>query len=133
MTEIKSKKVDLEKSNKTVFEFLSDLNNFARLLPSEKIENVATTTDTCHFDIKGMAHIGLKITEKIPFQKIHLIADGKTPFDFQLDIFIEEQPNGSAAQLIFNAEINAFMKMIVEKPLTNFFNMLADKLTEIDF
>lgn len=133
MTEIKSREVVLKQSSKQTFEFLVDLNNFARLLPEERIENLETDATTCNFDIKGMAHIGLKVDSKEANKQIHLIPDGKAPFDFTLDIVIDEDSNGSKAQLLFNADINPFMKAMVTKPLTNFFNMLADKLEELDF
>ena len=57
---------------------------------------------------------------------------GKVPFTFNLDILLEEQSaDQTHIQMIFKGDINAFMKMMVEKPLRNFFNMLVDKAAEL--
>jgi hypothetical protein len=56
--------------------------------------------------------------------------DGKLPFELKccLEKVDEEK---CQAQFLFNAELNMMMKMMVEKPLTNFLNLLAEKLKEI--
>ena len=79
-----------------------------------------------------MATIGMKIIEKIPFSKIIISSNGKVPFDFKLFIFITEKAAGSSiGQITFESDLNPMMKMMVEKPLGNFFNMLAKKMTDI--
>ena len=60
---------------------------------------------------------------------IHIVSNGKNPFDFTLDIHLKEQDSVTESQLVFEGKMNAFMKMMAEKPLTNFFNLLADNLT----
>jgi hypothetical protein len=78
-----------------------------------------------------MTDIGLKRVAATPNSLIYLDSYGKVPFKFTLNIFLEEKENNTTeAKLKFDGEINPFMKMMVEKPLTNFFNMLSDKLVE---
>lgn len=134
MTTIESKSVELNVSAQKVFDFLSDFNNFEKLMPKDKINNWASTNEVCSFDISGMASIGMRINQTTPHSAINIVSHGKNPFEFTLDVKIEEvAEDKSAVQLIFNGKINPFVKMMVEKPLGNFFNMLADKLAEIKF
>ena len=132
MTRIESKKVEVNNSQENIFNFLTDFNNFEKLMPEGKISQWTSTSNECSFNINGMASIGMKIIEKSPFSSIKIVSHGKNPFEFILNVDIEAiTPDQSVAQLIFEADINPFLKMMVEKPLTNFFNMLADKLKEI--
>ena len=64
-------------------------------------------------------------------ENIKLKSGTKAPFKFDIDIVIEaskEEENLTALQLIFKAEMNAFVKMMVEKPLTQFLDVLASKM-----
>lgn len=112
-----------------VFTFLSDINNLQKLMP-DRVENWQSDTDSCTFTIKGMADIGMKIEERQPNHTLKLVSHGKVPFNFKLDILIRPDANGSGCEssIVFNGEINMFMKMMVETPLTNFFKMLLEKL-----
>ena len=65
--------------------------------------------------------------EKTPFSKISLIAkDSQVPFS--LDCMIIEKGEQCQASLEINAELNMMMKMMVEKPLTQFLEALASKM-----
>jgi hypothetical protein len=44
----------------------------------------------------------------------------------------EISENKSEAYLVFNGDVNSFLKMMVEKPLTNFFNALSAKLEKTE-
>lgn len=127
MLTIESKKVDVSKGAQEVYDFLIDLNNLEKLMPQERIEYWKSTEDTCRFGIKNLSSIGMKIKEfSIPNQ-IVLESDGKNPFDFTLTIFI----NGDASvnsYLVFEGNVNMFMKAMVQKPLKDFFDVLASNL-----
>lgn len=112
-----------------VFNFLADFSNFPTLLPTDRVNIKETSSNHIVFEIKGMATIGLKIANKNPFTNIEVEPSGKSPFPFTMTILVDENsPNQTSAHLVFNAEVNSFLKMMVETPLTNFFNSLADKL-----
>lgn len=132
MTTIESKKAKINKPREEVFSFLSDLNNFGSLLPEDRISNFESTETSCSFSIKGMADIDLEKTEEEKPGRIKLKSGSKAPFKFDLSLLIEEgEESQTTTYLKFEGDINPFMKMMVEKPLTNFFNMLAEKLEEI--
>jgi len=128
---IESDKSEINKPAAEVFAFLSNFNNFQKLMPAQ-VTNWQSTDDTCHFTISGMASIGMKIVEKIPNTLIKVVSDGKVPFPFTLNITLTETaPAQTTGQLIFEADINPMMGMMVEKPLRNFFNLLAGKMKEL--
>jgi len=126
------KKVSKNSINK-LYAFLYDMNNFEKLMPSDKIEKWESSEDQCEFTIKGMARIGLKRIDSQKPNWIKLSSFGKVPFKFDLKIDLEEaSADETKTQIHFEGDINPFMKMMVEKPLKNFFNMLVDKTAELD-
>lgn len=131
---IESKKSTINTSAEKAFNFISDFNNFKNLLPKDKISNYQSTTDSCSFNINGMATISMRIKNRIPNNKLEVVSDGKNPFNFSLTILLEEKTeNTCEGIIIFEADVNPFVKMMVETPLTNFFNMLSEKLPQIKF
>jgi hypothetical protein len=112
------------------FSFLSDFNNFESLMP-EQVVDWESTPDECSFKIQGMATLGMKIIEKNPNSLIKITSHGKVPFTFFLTCMIADEGNNSKVQLAFDAELNPMMKMMAVKPLTNFLNLLAGKLSQI--
>lgn len=130
MTTIESNIEQVNAKNEVVFQFLSNLNNFSELVP-EQVENWQSDEDSCSFRVSGMADIGLRIIEKVPFQKIVISSDGNTPVNFSMVLNITETiSNKSSFQIVFIADLNSFMAMMATKPLTNFINILAQKLRE---
>ena len=131
LTRIESEKQDCDNSAENIFNYLSDFNNFKSLMPPQ-VTDWNSTSDECSFVIKGMATIGMKIQNKVPHSKIEIVSHGKNPFNFALHVHLSETaPGKTTGQLVFEAELNPMLRMMVEKPLTNFFNMLAAKMKDI--
>lgn len=128
---IESDKSEINKPASDVYTFLSNFNNFQKLMP-EQVNNWQSTEDECSFTISGMASIGMKIVDKTPNSIIKIISHGKVPFAFTLNIHLtENSPTQTTGQLIFESELNAMMVMMLEKPLMKFFNLLAGRMKSI--
>lgn len=133
MTIIDTEKKISPNSVQALYSFLINMNNFERLMPSEKIEKWDSTEDQCEFTIKGMARIGLKREDQKEPNWIKVSSFGKVPFTFTLDIHLNEiSADETEAHIHFEGDINPFMKLMVEKPLSNFFNMLVDKAASLN-
>lgn len=131
MTRLESNKVLISKKPESVFEFLSDFNNIGTLMP-DQVEGYTTDGETSSFTIKGMAKLGLAYDSKTPFSEVVMKSHGKVPFDFKLICSIEKASDISSGLTLFlDADLNPFLKMMAEKPLTNFLNLLANKYKEI--
>jgi len=130
MTKIESDQVTIDKTAKEVFDFLSDFNNFEKLMP-EQVVDWKSTADECTFTIKGMATLGMKIIEKVPNSLVKVTKNGSAPFEFTLSCMIEDLQSQCRVRLAFDADLNPMMKMMASKPLTNFLNLLVNKLKEL--
>ena len=121
----------IQKSQKEVYEFLTDLGNFRQLMP----ENIETfeliDEDQFRFALKGMPEIKLKRKEAIPYNKIVLgAASDKLPFTLTADIR-EVSAGESEVVLSFEGAFNAMMAMMIKGPITNFLGTLSDNLGKI--
>lgn len=126
---IESNKEVINSSVNNVFNYLSDLNNYEVLFPQDKIEKWNSDVDKCSFKIKGATLIDFKIVERNTNQSIILESGEKSPFKFTLSIFIDgENENKTIGYNLFEAKVNPFLKMMIEKPLTNLFNHLSASL-----
>lgn len=132
MSTIQSQKVLVPRSDQEVFDFLVDFNNFEKLMPEGKISGWKSDTESCSFQINGLAKIGMRITNKTPHSEVNIVSDGKNPFEFTLNIYMTAVDASSCeAYLVFDGKMNPFLSTMVTKPLTNFFNMLATNLKEL--
>jgi carbon monoxide dehydrogenase subunit G len=128
-TTIESKHVTINQTAEAVFNFLNDFNNIERLLPSDKISDWRATVDDCSFKIQNAAIIPLVKESTEPFSKINIKSGENAPFPFTLNVHINENSaNSITGYLLFEGEINMFLKMMVVKPLTNLFDHMADRL-----
>lgn len=125
---LESKKVRFSADQQAVFDYLRDLNNFQDLLPADKIENWQSDKDTCQFKIKGAADISFKVARENAPNEIGLVNGDKSPFPFELNIFINEVDGQIEAYNVFDGQVNAFLKMMIEKPLSNLFNYVAEQV-----
>ena len=128
-----SKLVEIENSIENVFAFLSDFNNFEKLMPPQ-VTNWKATHDECSFTISGMASLGMKIIEKTPSTLIKIESlPGKIPFTFHLFVQLTSLASAKTqGQLVFDsADMNPMVRMMVEKPLKSFFDLLVEKMKDI--
>lgn len=128
---IESPKRTIDKSQKEIFEFLSEVKNFEQLMPENISKFEVLNDDTFIFALKGMPEISLKLKEQLPHEKIVLgAAEGKLDFTLTADIY-EITENTSEVLLHFNGEFNAMMAMMIKNPITNFIGTLSEKLGKI--
>jgi carbon monoxide dehydrogenase subunit G len=127
---IESKQVTIKCLPQKVYDFLTNFDNFGRLLP-EQVENWQSSGDSCSFEVKGLAALGLRITSKVPYTEIIMIGEGKLPFGFTLETFIRQSDTEkSQVQMVIDADMNPFIAMMAEKPLQNFVDMILPRLKE---
>jgi carbon monoxide dehydrogenase subunit G len=131
MTKLESKKVEITKPAQDLYAFLQDMNNFQQLLPEGRISEWKSDGTSCSFKVQGAATIGLMLDGGTPPTLLKLKATERSPFPFTLDVFLNEDRGCTTIHQEFNADLNPFIKMMVEKPLQNLFDHIADRMKAI--
>ncbi len=131
MTIIESKKVTIAKPAQELYSFLQDMNNFEQLLPQGRISEWKSDGVSCSFKVQGAATIGLALDGGNEPELLKLKATERSPFPFTLDVHLKEADGITTAWQVFNADLNPFIKVMVEKPLKNLFDHIADRMAVI--
>jgi len=126
---IEGKPATINKDIVSVYNFLTDFNNFQDLMP-DQITNWQSDKDSCSFVIQGMASIKLTFSEKVPHTLIRLVPEGKVPFSFGLIIKLSEQDGNTIAKVEVDANLNPMMAMMAKRPLENLVNVMAGNINE---
>jgi len=127
---IKSKKAVVHANQETIFKFLTDSTNLMHILPPDKISDWKSTSTECSFKVQGGVTISLIQDGSEGMEKIFMKSGEKSPFPFKLTIFNNLAGLTSNGHIEFDGEVNKFLKMMLEKPLTSLFNQMAEKLQE---
>lgn len=130
MTEINSKTVSINKSAKELYNQLIDFKSFGSMMP-ESVQKFEADDTSFLFQMKGIPEVRLVLDHK---EEPNLISfkSASSKLDFTLSCnIIAGDDQSCEANFEFRANFNMMLKMMVEKPLTNFIENLADKLTEI--
>ena len=127
---LETKKHIINKSQKSFFEFLTNLDNFKQLMP-ENTEKFEVDGDSFLFSLKGMPEIRLVLKEKQEFDKI-ILGAASSKLNFSLTATINEvSENSCETQLLFEGEFNPMMAMMVKNPLQKFINTLTEKAAQL--
>lgn len=128
---LESPKVNVEKSAEYIFNALTDIKNFEKLMP-ENIAKFEVIDENCfEFGLKGMPEIKLVKKEATPNSKVVLgAASSKLPFTLTADI-INESNGTSTIQLFFEGDFNPMMAMMVKGPIGKFIETLATNMNKL--
>lgn len=128
--QLKSETVKINNSPENLKNFLTDSNNLYEILPQDKISDWKADTSQCAFKVQGGIVISLIQDGNEGNEKVFLKSGEKSPFPFKLTVFLTEIDGQTEGYIQFDGEVNMFLKMMVEKPLTNLFNYMSNKLKE---
>ena len=128
---LESPKVTVEKSAQELFDLLSDVKNFEKLMPENIAKFEVIGDDAFIFGLKGMPEIKLKMKEKVAPTKIVLgAASDKLPFTLVANIDAVTE-NSSNVKLDFEGEFNPMMAMMIKGPISKFIETLAVNMTNL--
>ena len=128
---LESPKVTVEKSAQYIFDALTDVQHFEKLMPDSIAKFEVIGDDAFIFGLKGMPEIKLRMKEKVAPNKVVLgAASDKLPFTLtaQIDSVAE---NKSDVQLFFEGEFNAMMAMMIKGPISKFLETLATNMHKL--
>ncbi len=130
MTQIKSKTVTVNKSAQALYTQLQDFQNFHKAMP-DSVNKFEADETSFLFGMKGMPEVRLVLSEKREPEFI-LFKSASSKLDFSLACNIKPISDDSCeAYFEFQGQFNPMLRMMVERPLKNFIEVLADKMKDI--
>ena len=123
-------------SQENVYEKLSNLNNLEKVkdkLPQDKVKNLTFDADSVSVEVPPVGNITLQVVEKEPCKCIKF---GTTTSPLPFNLWIQLLPvssNECKMKLTIGMELNPFMKTMVQKPLQEGLQKMADMLAMIQY
>ena len=114
-----------------VYKFLTNSENLGQLLPKNEVKDFKGTEKDCSFKVQGGITISLVQSDLTENKEIHMVSGEKSPFPFKLTVILSDLEGKTEGHIAFDGEVNAFLKMMVKKPLTNLFNHMTGELKEV--
>lgn len=128
---LESQKVTVAKSSEYIFNALSDVQNFEKLMPESIAKFEVLSDDAFIFGLNGMPEIKLKMKDKIAFNKVVLgAASEKLPFTLTANINALSDTD-TEVQLDFTGEFNPMMAMMIKGPISKFIETLAQNMGKL--
>ena len=125
---ISSEQVLVTKPAKEVFDFLTDFNNYEKLMP-EQVIRWESDKDSGRFTIKDLTEIGMRIESFEAYRFVQLHSDGKVPFEFTLTFHLDENAEGNTlVHADFEGQVGGMIAMMAKRPLTNLVNHMVEQI-----
>lgn len=136
MTTFESNIITVNSSAEKIFEVLSDLSNLEKVadrLPSERFKDIKFDKDRCTVNVEPVGTIGIEVIDREPPKTIKFVSV-QSPIDFNLWIQIKQTSEEcSKVRLTIKSELSSFLKPMVEGPLQEALNKLAEMIAIIPF
>jgi carbon monoxide dehydrogenase subunit G len=127
---INSDKVSVTADAAAIKTFLMDMNNVEHLLPQDKVKDFKGSVEQCSFKVQGGVTISLIQNGSKETEEVYMKSGEGSPFPFTLTVHLKQMRENTEGYIHFNGEVNMFLKMMVEKPLTALFNYMSQKLKD---
>lgn len=136
MTKFESNVKVIPYNQELVYNKLSDLSNLESIkdrLPADKVKDMSFDTDTLSFSVDPVGQLTLKIIERDPCNCIKFeTTNSPLPFNMWIQI-VSVAENECKLKVTIGMEINPFMKAMVQKPLQEGLEKMADMLSMIQY
>jgi len=128
---LESPKVTVEKSSEYLFNALTQVKEYEKLMPDSIAKFEVLDDQSFVFGLKGMPEIKLVLKEKTAFSKVVLgAASEKLPFTLVADL-VELDVNKTEIQLQFDGDFNPMMAMMIKGPIGKFIATLAENMGKL--
>lgn len=128
---LESPKVTVAQSAEYLYNALSDVKNFEKLMPENIAKFEVLGDDIFNFGLKGMPEIKLRLKEGVPHSKVNLAATSdKLPFTLTANLD-KVSDTSTAVQLNFEGDFNPMMAMMIKGPISKFIETLAENMGKL--
>lgn len=136
MTKFESSVKIIPYSQERVYGKLSDLSNLEKIkdnLPQEQVKDISFDTDTLSFSVAPVGQLTLKIIEREPYKCIKFeTTNSPLPFNLWIQL-VSTGEEECKIRLTIGLDINPFMKAMVQKPLQERLEKMAEMLSRIHY
>lgn len=132
MNKFESRQGIVSYKEEVIYNFLTDIRNFERFIPADKVKHWQATVDSCSFEVPHAGKTGFSIRNKEPFSEVNYAGKGMNT-EFSLKVVIHKEAEDKAGiKVIMLADLNPVLRMMIAKPLEQFLARLMDEMEKFD-
>ena len=136
MATIESTPREVKHPVEKVYGVLSDLGNIEKVkekLPEEAAKTLSFTRDTVSVEAPMVGQVSLRVAERREPGLVVLKAEN-SPIPTTMSVSMDPMPGGGCKLVVaIDAQLNVFVRSMVEKPLREGVEKIADALQTIDY
>jgi len=116
-------------TSEELFHFLSDIRNFERFIPKDKISDISLNKDSCSFSVSMMGMVNIRISDRKEYSEVVFSGNAMLVNDFSLAVkFSDAKPGRSEVKLSVLADLNPFLKMLAADPISKFLETIIKEM-----
>jgi hypothetical protein len=122
-------------TDKQIYSFITDFNNFKDLLPEDKVTGWESSGDRCSFHVDPVGRTGLQIIQEEPHSLVK-IASIPEFSSYQFTIWIQLKQvaeKDTRVKITIEPHVNAMLLPMIKSPLKKFADGLVDKIEAFSF
>jgi hypothetical protein len=115
------------------YNFVTDIRNFEGFIPQGTISNWQADRESCSFIVAMLGTVTFRLSEKEMYTKAVFAGDALKKNDFTLVLNITDNgKNPAEVKVLLSADLNPMMKMIANKPISQFMEMLINEMEKFE-
>lgn len=130
LSTFQSRKGSLECTPSEIYNFVTDIRNLQQFVPRNAgISGLKIESDSCSFNISSMGNVDLRLSEKVPDEKIVFNGTLFQSNDFSLVVDIMKNLSGKAdARVTVSSHLNPVLRMMVAGPVQTFLEKMIEEM-----
>lgn len=123
------------RSDQQIYGFITDFNNFKRIIPENRVSQWESSAEECSFRVDPVGKTTLRIMEKTPFSlvKIASVPDFST-YNFTIWIQLKQMnENDTRIKITIEPHVNQMLLPVIKSPLKQFVDGIVDQIETFDF
>ncbi|MCK4751036.1 MAG: hypothetical protein KAT15_28450, partial [Bacteroidales bacterium] len=129
---IESKIGKSSSSQKQIYTFITDFNNFKDLLPKDKVSGWESSPDSCSFQVDPLGRTGIQIISKEPHSLVKMASMPEFS-RYQFNIWIQLKSmseNDTRIKITIEPLVNKMILTMIKLPLKKFVDGLVKKIED---
>ena len=113
-----------------ILTFFKSPSNLEQILPEGRFQDFRSNETSCNFKIQGGIEISLQLSQ-LQENFIEFKSGPNSPIEFTLLINLKLIPGAIQGKLVFSAETNSFVTMLIKNPLQSLFKDMGNNLKRV--
>lgn len=122
-------------SDRKIFGYITDFNNFRELLPEGKVSGWESSEDQCSFQVDPLGRTGLQMVQKTRYSLVKMAS--RPEFSkYQFSIWIQLKKvaeDDTRIKITIEPHVNQMLLPMIRGPLKLFVNGLIDKMEKFEY